>query len=313
MSLSSNQTTAPIAVGGAMSRQTNSTMGILLMIGGMFCFAAADTLAKLLNESFHPMQIVWVRQLGLFVGVMFLLSIKGLSLLKSKNLKIQIARGVAAATSATLFVIGIGYVNIADAVAVSFVAPFLVTILAAFILKEKVGPRRWLAIFIGFLGMLIILRPGMGVMDPALLIIVAAALVFALRQIISRTLAGGDSVLTTIAYTGIVSLAVLTIPMLFFWQWPTNSGQIMMFSGLAILGACGEVFVIKALEAAEAVVVAPMQYTILIWGTLYGYLIFGHLPDGWTWVGAAVIMVSGLYTLHREHLNSKAKAQKLTK
>lgn len=301
MSLSSNKTTAPISMG----RQTNSTLGIILMIGGMFCFAAADTLAKLLNESFHPMQIVWVRQLGLFVGVMFLLSIKGFGLLKSKNPKIQIARGVAAATSATLFVVGIGYVHLADAVAVSFVAPFLVTILAAFILKEKVGIRRWVAIFIGFIGMLIILRPGLGVMDPALLIIVAAAFVFAIRQIISRTLAGGDSVLTTIAYTGIVGLAVLTIPMLFFWEWPTDSSQIILYIGLAILGACGEVCVIKSLEVAEAVVVAPMHYTILIWGTLYGYLIFGHLPDGWTWVGATIIMVSGLYTLHREHMNSK--------
>ncbi|MBL1406526.1 MAG: DMT family transporter [Rhizobiales bacterium] len=306
MSIEQKQTTAPIS----MSMRTNSTLGILFMIGGMFCFAAADALAKLLNENFHPMQIVWVRQMGLFIGVLVLLSIKGFSLLKTSNLKIQVARGVAAATSATLFVVGIGYVHIADAVAVSFVAPFMVTLLAAFILKEKVGVRRWSAILIGFIGMLIIIRPGMGVMDPALLIIVVAALVFAIRQIISRTLAGGDSVLTTICYTGIVAIVVLTIPMLFVWVWPTNSNQIYMMIGIAILGACGEVFVIKALETAEAVVVAPMQYTILIWGTLYGYLIFDHLPDGWTWVGATIIMTSGLYTVHREHVNSKAKLYK---
>lgn len=306
MSIQQQQTAASISLG----KQTNSSLGILLMIGGMFCFGAADTIAKVLSESFHPMQIAWVRQMGLFTGVLILLSIKGLSLLKTNNIKIQIARGVAAATSATLFVVGVGYVQLADAVAVSFVAPFLVTILAAFILKEKVGVRRWAAIFIGFLGMLIIIRPGTGIMDPALLIIVAAALIFALRQVISRTLAGSDSVLTTICYTGIVAIIILTIPMLFYWEWPTTNNQIYLMIGIAVLGACGEVFVIKALETAEAVVVAPMQYTILIWGTLYGYLIFDHLPDGWTWVGACIIMISGLYTVHREHLNKRAKLLK---
>lgn len=306
MSIQQQQTAASISLG----KQTNSSLGILLMIGGMFCFGAADTIAKVLSESFHPMQIAWVRQMGLFTGVLILLSIKGFSLLKTNNIKIQIARGVAAATSATLFVVGVGYVQLADAVAVSFVAPFLVTILAAFILKEKVGVRRWAAIFIGFLGMLIIIRPGTGIMDPALLIIVAAALIFALRQVISRTLAGSDSVLTTICYTGIVAIIILTIPMLFYWEWPTTNNQIYLMIGIAVLGACGEVFVIKALETAEAVVVAPMQYTILIWGTLYGYLIFDHLPDGWTWVGACIIMISGLYTVHREHLNKRAKLLK---
>lgn len=307
MSIESENSTAPLSAPASVYKQTNSTLGIMLMIGGMFCFGAADTIAKVLNESFHPMQIVWVRQMGLFVGVLILLSIKGFSLLKTSNLKIQVARGVAAASSATLFVVGIGYVQLADAVAVSFVAPFMVTLLAAFILKEKVGIRRWTAIFIGFIGMLIIIRPGMGVMDPKLLIIVVAALIFALRQIISRAIAGGDGVLTTICYTGIVAGIVLTIPMLLVWETPTNIKQVFLFTSIATLGACGEICVIKALETAEAVVVAPMQYTILIWGTLYGYLIYNHLPDGWTWVGACIIMISGIYTVHREHVNNKAK------
>lgn len=291
-----------------LPKLSSNSLGIIIMITGMFFFAAADTLAKLLNESFHPLQIVWVRQIGLFIGVMVLLLVKGFGILKTSHRKIQIARGITAATSATLFVVAIGYVELVDAIAVSFVAPFIVTVMGAFILKEKVGLRRWSAVCIGFIGTLIILRPGMGSVHPALFIVVLAASAFAIRQIISRSLSGEDSLLTTIAYTGIVSTAILTIPMLFFWQWPTTNEQIYMLIGIAIVSAIGEICVIKALELAEAVSVAPMQYTLIIWGTMYGYLIFNHLPDMWTWVGTAVIMATGIYTFHRESLQKKKKA-----
>ena len=110
----------------------------------------------------------------------------------------------------------------------------------------------------------------------------------------------------TIVYTAFVGSAILTVPLVFVWRTPTPS-ELVILAGIAVLAGLAEVFVIKALEVAMAVVVAPVQYSLMIWGTFYGWLVFGQLPDGWTWLGAAIIVVTGLYTLHREHLVARRK------
>ncbi len=272
---------------------------------GMFLFSAGDTVAKLLTDTLHPVQIVWSRQLGLLLGVVVLLMMRGRGILKSANPTLQIGRGVLAVCSATLFVAAVGYVPLADAVAVTFVAPFLVTVMGALILRERVGPRRWTAVGVGFIGMLIVIRPGMGVVHPAMLLIMAAAFFFAMRQILSRMLSGGDRTVTTVAYTAITSSAILTVPLPFFWQTPDLGRDVPLLIGVAALAAGGEVLVIKSLELAEAVVLAPVHYSLLIWGTAYGWLVFGQFPDIWTWVGAAVIMGTGLYVVHRERVAAR--------
>lgn len=276
--------------------------GIALMATGMFMFSAVDTMAKFLTDTIHPFQIVWCRQLGLLIGVFLLISLRGKSVLVSANPKLQIARGALAAVSATLFIIGVKFVPLADAVAITFVAPFMVTVMGALILREPVGIRRWSAVFIGFIGTLIVIRPGLGVLHPAAGLLVIAASAFALRQILSRVLAGGDSAGTTVAYTAIVSCALLTVPMLFVWETPSSTTEIILLVAMAVLAACGETLVIMALDAAQAVVVAPLQYTLLIWGTFYGFVVFGQFPDAWTWFGAMIIVATGIYTLNRERL-----------
>ncbi len=272
------------------------------MAFGMFLFSGGDALAKLLTSELHPIQIVWSRQLGLLFGVLILLAIKGRAMLLSANPKLQIARGVLAVGSATLFVAAIGYVPLADAVAVTFVAPFMVTVLGALVLKERVGRRRWVAVGVGFVGTLIVIRPGLGVVHPAMGLIILAATCFALRQILSRVLSGGDSTYTTVAYTAITTSFLLTLPLPFVWQTPDLTTELPLLLGLAVLAAGGETLVIKSLELAQAVVLAPVHYSLIIWGTLYGYFIFGQLPDMWTWIGAAVIMATGLYVIHRERI-----------
>lgn len=276
--------------------------GIALMATGMFMFSAVDTMAKLLTDTIHPFQIVWCRQLGLLIGVLVLVGLRGRSVLVSANPKLQIGRGALAAVSATLFIIGVKFVPLADAVAITFVAPFMVTVLGALVLREPVGIRRWTAVIIGFVGTLIVIRPGLGVLHPAAGLLVIAASAFALRQILSRILAGGDGAATTVAYTAIVSCALLTVPMLFVWETPDTGLEIALLVAMAVLAAFGETLVIMALDAAQAVVVAPLQYSLLIWGTIYGYLVFGQLPDAWTWLGALIIVATGIYTLNRERL-----------
>ncbi len=283
-------------------RRTENARGIAYMALGMFVFSAVDTQAKFLTESLHTIQIVWSRQMGIVIGIAIVIALKGPGLLRTKHPVLQVTRGFLAVGSAATFIFAISFVPLADAVAVSFVAPFIVTVLGALILKEPVGIRRWAAVTIGFLATLIVIRPGTGVLHPAVFLVIIAAAFFALRQIVSRWLSGSDTTITTLAYTGLVSVAILTIPLPFVWQWPATGLEITLLISIALMTALGETMVIKALEVGQAVVVAPLQYTLLIWSTGYGFLVFGDLPDLWTWVGALIIVATGLYTLHRERV-----------
>jgi len=269
------------------------------MLCAMFLFAAGDTLAKFLTSSFHPVQIIWFRQLGLLIGVLFLLGFRGFSILQTNRRGLQVTRGVLAIGSSILFVFAIGYVPLVDAVAASFVAPFFLTIAGAIVLKEKVGIRRWSAVVVGFLGALIVIRPGMGVVHPAAMLVVIAAALFASRQVIGRLLADTDKTVTTIAYTAITGSAVISIPLVLYWRWPESITQWLMLFAMALVASLGEILIIKALEVAEAMVVAPIHYTLIIWGTIYGYLVFNQLPDSWTLLGTMIIVLAGLYTLRR--------------
>ncbi len=269
------------------------------MLGGMFLFSAVDTQAKFLTGEFHPAQVMWFRQLGLFAGVIILFAIKGKSIFITSQLPLQVSRGALAICSGLLFIYAIRYAKLVDAVAVSFVAPFFLTILGALFLGEKVGIRRWSAVAVGFIGAMIIIRPGTDAVHPAVLLVLIAALAYALRQVIGRKLADTDKTSTTVAYTAIVGTVLITLPMPLVWHTPHSTGQILLIVSMATMAAVAEVLVIKALEAAEAVVVAPIHYTLIIWGTLYGYFVFGQLPDLWTWVGTAIIVAAGLFTLYR--------------
>lgn len=282
----------------------NSLAGIALMALGFFFFSASDSLAKLLTDSFHPLQIVWMRTFGLFAGVCFLLLTRGPGILATAKPKLQILRGVVASGSAACFIFAVAHVPLADAVAVTFVAPFIVTVFGAVLLKESVGIRRWLAVVAGFLGMLIVIRPGMGVFSPAIFLVVVAAVFFAIRQLLSRWLSGIDPVITTVAYTSIVSFLISGLAMPFVWITPQGSTMILLILGLAIFGGVGEILIIRALDIAQSVVLAPIHYTLIIWSTLYGYIIFNDLPDQWTLLGCSIIVLSGLYTSYREYVLS---------
>jgi S-adenosylmethionine uptake transporter len=283
--------------------------GIALMCMGFFCFAAGDVQGKVLTADLNPFQIVWFRQSGLLVGVLILLMVRGLHLLRTPNPALQIGRGMSAVVSACCFMFAIAYVPLADATAVSFVAPFILTILGALLLKEPVGLRRWLAVIVGFVGMLIVIRPGMEVFHPAIGLVIVAATAFALRQALSRWLSGTDRIATTVAYTSLTSSLILTLVQPFVWETPDTTRLWLLIGGMTLCAAAGEILVIRALDIAQAVALAPVHYTLILWSTFYGYVIFAHLPDGWTLLGCAVIVASGLYTLNRERLAARRLKQ----
>ncbi|MDO6587079.1 DMT family transporter [Salipiger sp. 1_MG-2023] len=276
--------------------------GIVLITLGFICFGATDALAKLLTSELPPLQVVWMRQTGLFLGVLVMIAIRGTHLLRTRHPVVQIGRGVLATGSAAFFIIAISNVPLADATAVTFIAPFLVTAAGALFLREPVGVRRWAAVAVGFVGMVIVIRPGAGVFHPAIFIVIAAATCFAMRQVLSRVLSGEDSIATTVAYTSITSTLLLTLPVPFIWETPAHGWVWMVVPAMALAAGAGEIFIIRALDVAQAVVVAPLQYSMIIWSTLYGFLLFADLPDGFTLLGCAVIVASGLYTLNRERI-----------
>lgn len=285
--------------------RAESLLGILIMCGGFLCYSLSDMLAKLLTESINPIQVAWVRQFGLLVGVVVLLTLRGPSILRSSAPGLQILRGLTVVIASVSFIVAVAHVPLADAIAVSFAAPFVVTILAALILKEHVGIRRWSAVGVGFLATLVIIRPGLGAFHPAIFLVLAAAGSFAARQVLSRFMSVGDSLATTVAYTGLTATIVLAIPQPFVWVTPEDGMTYLAMLGMAGFAGLGEFAIMRALELAEAVVLAPLQYTLMIWSTLWGFMVFGQLPDIWTVSGTAVIMLSGIYTIYREARRSR--------
>lgn len=270
------------------------------MLVGFVCYSTSDMLAKVLTQSMNPLQVAWLRQLGLLTGVLILLAIKGPQLLRSQHPWLQVARGLTVVAAAASFLTSLAYVPLADATAVTFVAPFMVTALAAFFLGERIGLNRWIAVGLGFVGTLIIIRPGMSAFHPAIFLSLVSAAAFAIRQILSRQLSGTDSTATTVAYTALTAALILSLPLPFIWSSPADGWQLLMMFAIAFIASCGELTMIKALDLGEAVVLSPLQYTLILWSTIWGFLIFAQLPDGWTFAGTTLIVASGIYSIYRE-------------
>ena len=275
--------------------QQSNVQGLVFLGLAFMLFGAADTLAKLLTTTFHPVQIVWARQAGLVLVAVVLLITRGPGLFRTADPVLQLTRGALAVLSALCFVFAVRYIPLADAVAVTFIAPFMVTVMGAVFLGEHVSRARWVVIVLGFGGSLIIIRPGLGVFHPAIFLVMLAASIFALRQILSRRLAATDNTLTTLTYTAVMSFVLLCFPLPLVWQTPEGGETYLMMAAMGLLAAAAEVMVIRAFQVAEAVVVAPMHYTLIIWATLFGWFVFAQLPDFWTWLGTAIIVLTGLY------------------
>jgi drug/metabolite transporter (DMT)-like permease len=197
------------------------------------------------------------------------------------------------------FFTAIHFIPLADATAISFVAPLLLTALSIPLLGEKVGSRRWSAVAVGFLGALIVIRPGLGATHWAATMALLSAVTFSLYQIATRKLSTVDAPITTFLYTGAVGTLVMTIVVPFVWRWPTAEGWAIM-ACLGVLGGFGHFLLIQAFRRAPAATLAPFNFATILWTGLLGYIVFGDVPDLATIVGTSVIIASGIYVFHRE-------------
>jgi len=276
------------------------SQGIVCALAAWLLFAGMDAGSKLLAEQYSIIQILWVRFVSLVVIAAWLARRRGgRDALRTRHFWLQSLRSVLLVIEIGLFIRTITVLPLADAHAILAVTPLIVTALSVPLLGEQVGIRRWSAIAVAFVGVLIILRPGLGVVHPIALLALLCSLMFGLYQILTRIVGRVDPPLTTLFYTALVGVAGLTLIVPFYWTTPDLVGW-ALFALVAALGAGGHFLLIKALQLAPASILQPFSYTILIWATLVGFLVFGNLPDLLTVVGALIVTSSGIYSFARE-------------
>jgi drug/metabolite transporter (DMT)-like permease len=288
----------PVEAGMAAARR-DRLIGLALMCGAVICFAGLDTTAKWLSHETHPLLGVWARYVSSVLLVSLAVnpwSVPGLA--RTRRPWLQAGRSVLLLASTVCSFFALQYLQVAQTTSIMFAAPLLVALAAGPILGEWIGPRRLAAVAVGFVGVLIITRPGAG-MHPAALLSVLGTICYALYAITTRVLAASDSSSTTLFYSGLAGVLLLTPFVPFVWLTPSPFVGLMMLA-TGVFGGVGHWLLILAHARAPAPVLAPFLYSQLIWASILGYMAFGDLPDGWTLVGATVVIGSGLYLLARE-------------
>ncbi len=289
------------------SQQNNAALGITLVISAMFIFAIQDAITKILSGGFSAPQILWVR---FVVYAVFALAFSARKrplreCLKSRAPFLQLLRSLLIILEIGLFIVAIRYMSLAEIHALLATFPLMVTGIAALFLREPVGIRRWAAVFTGFIGVLVILRPGLIAIQPGALIALLTALMFAGYNVMTRYVSKYDDGETSTVYTALIGAVLLSCIGPFYWIEPTLE-QWGLLVCLALVAATAHFLLIKALEAAPASTLQPFNYTLLVFATMIGYAVFGNLPDFWTVVGASIIVGSGLYTIYRERRRKQA-------
>lgn len=286
---------APVAVGCVL-------LAVLL-------FATQDTLSKILVADFSPFEITWVRfVVSTVLLAPLLVRLKG-GALATHMPWTQCARGCSMIVSSTLFLTGVRWLPIADASAINFASPLLVTALSIPFLGEKVGMRRWAAVLLGFIGMLVIVQPGGSGFNSASLIVAASTCFWAVTLILTRRLAA-ESGVTTLAYSTLIPLLVLSAIVPFVWRMPDTKALIMM-SALGAISVAGHYLMILGFSKRPASALAPLSYTQLVWTVMYGILVFGTVPSVPTWIGTAIVVASGLYVLRLEQTSKDRRPTRI--
>nr|WP_244314339.1 MULTISPECIES: DMT family transporter [unclassified Pannonibacter] len=288
--------------------------GILFMIAGMGVVPLMDVLAKILAGHIPALEVSFSRFFfqALITVAIALVWARSLATLRPQRWGVNLLRGALLSGATLSFFTALKVMPLADAIAIFFVEPMILTALSAIFLKEHVGPRRWAAVAVGLLGAMLIIRPSFAAFGVSALLPLVTATLFALYLLITRKLAGEDSLLSmqfTTALGGCLTLGVILLA-----AWATGIGgfvpvvpgsiDVLMMVGIGLISFISHGFIVRAFALAPASVLAPFNYLEIVSATLFGYLIFGDFPDLPTWGGIALIVASGLYIAHRERLRA---------
>lgn len=279
----------------SLSGVENPLRGIALICLAVLLFASHDALSKYLSGFYAIVMVVWARYVvhTLLMLVVFVPRTGLSAVVRTRRPGLQLARALCLIGTSLLFTTGLRYIPLAEATAVNFLAPLLVTALSVPLLGEKVTRSQWLAVMTGFVGVLIVVRPGGALFTPAILYPLGSALCFGFYQLLTRKLSGLDSPTTSNFLTGILNSLIMTALVPFFWSMPSLVDALFMI-GLGTCGMLGHMLLTQAFRHAAPAMLAPFSYGQIVFAGVYGYLIFNHTPDLYGIVGIAVICLSGL-------------------
>ena len=276
---------------------SKESTGIIFGILAYFCFSILDATQKTLILYHSVFQLLLVK----YFFVLFLSLIESkrknnINFYKSKSIKLQIFRSLLSVIESGCFVLSFKYLSLADAHSVGSLAPVIVVALSAIFLKEKVSTKIWIAIFIGFIGVLIILRPTSSIFDPKALLPLLAAFILGLYQVVTKKVSEHDTTETSLFYTSIIGIFIMSLLASNFWN-PVSSSSYILFFIIGIFFSLGVYLQIIALSMARASIIQPFHYTLIFWAIILGYIFYNDIPDLFTIVGAVIITLSGIFVL----------------
>ncbi len=278
--------------------KSTESLGMMFAVMAYFSFSLLDAVQKTAIIYHSVFQLLFIK----YCFVLFLSFIesqrkKNYSFYKTRNLKIQLLRSVLSIIESACFILSFRYLSLADTHSIASLTPVLVVALSAVVLRERVSLKTWIAIFIGFIGVLIIMRPGLSIFDPKSLIPLAGAFFLSIYQIITRMASEKDSTETSLFYTSVVGIILMGVIGYSFWQ-PLQDYSLIFFFAIGLFFSMGLYFQIIALSMARAGIIQPFHYTLIFWAVILGYIFYDDFPDIPTILGGLVITVSGIYTLY---------------
>lgn len=283
-------------------------LGIASSLSAVFCFAIVHALAKWLGQDYPAVQILFFRYLfGLLPVAVFVWRSGGLPVLRTRRPATHALRAGLLFVALLLFFEALQSLPLAEVIAVSFTAPLFVTALAAPVLGETVGPRRWTAVIVGFLGALIMVRPGTAAFHPEALLVVGSAFSFSLLVLLTRRMTRTESTVCMVTYSTLFAGA-LSLPFLASVWRPPAGEDMGLFVMIGIVGGIAAYLIVFAYRHAPVSVLAPFDYTALVWGALLGWVIWKEQPDAPVWIGAAMVSLAGFYITRREARGGKIVA-----
>ena len=285
--------------------------GIACLVTAAFCFTVTDVLAKWLGRDYAAIEILFFRYLfGLLPVAVLVWHGGGLAALRTRRPGVHALRAGLLFLALYLFFEALQRIPLANAIAAAFTAPLFITAMSGPVLGETVGFRRWAAVVAGFIGALIILRPGSAAFDPAVLLVLGSAFSFSLMALLTRRMTRTETNVALLAYSTL-GAGLMSLPFLaFVWRVPTGE-DMGLFVLLGIIGGISAYIIVVAYRNAPVSLLAPFEYTSLVWGVLFGWLIWNEQPALQVWVGAALVCASGIYITHRESkINRRSRSKR---
>jgi drug/metabolite transporter (DMT)-like permease len=282
--------------------------GCLLMVVATLLFAGMHAAIRHVTQHLSGVEVAFFRNLFGLVVIVPLLVRFGPRLFHTEKFSLHMLRALINAVSMVAFFIGLSMTPLARATAIAFTAPLFTALLSALFLGEVFRWRRWSAIIVGFIGALVILRPGLDVVDTGSLLVLFSSLLWAMAMIDIKVLARTESSATITAYVTVLMTPLTLVPALFYWQTPSPELWVWLIF-IGVIGTMGQFIVTEAIKLADMTVLMPFDFLKLVWAAFLGLILFAEVPDALTWLGAAIVFASSFYIIWREAKLRREKAR----